>query len=235
MDIHSTVELHTGRTMPMLGLGTWELTEGTSRAVEQAVALGYRMIDTSGDYGTQPGVGRALKNGIGRDNIFLVTKIEEDEDAYKATRRNLDELGEEYVNLMLIHRPPENGAGVHLWEGLIRARDEGMARDIGVSNYSIAEMRELHKTTGELPTVNQIEWSPFGWSREMLQWSRDNGVVLQAYSPLTRGRAQSHYGSSPSSCRASPAARIPSRSAVSRSIRPHIRSQSTKTSSSARA
>ncbi len=187
MDIHSTVELHTGRTMPMLGLGTWELTEGTSRAVEQAVALGYRMIDTSGDYGTQPGVGRALKNGIGRDNIFLVTKIEEDEDAYEATRRNLDELGEEYVNLMLIHRPPENGAGVHLWEGLIRARDEGMARDIGVSNYSIAEMRELHKTTGELPTVNQIEWSPFGWSREMLQWSRDNGVVLQAYSPLTRG------------------------------------------------
>lgn len=188
MDIHSTVDLHTGRTMPALGLGTWELTDGTSRAVEQALALGYRMIDTSGDYGTQPGVGEALRNGgPSRDSIYLITKIEEDEDAYEATRRNLDELDQPYVNLMLVHRPPERGAGVHLWEGLIRAREEGLARDIGVSNYSIAEMRELQKTTGQLPTVNQIEWSPFGWSEEMQDWCRENGVVLQAYSPLTRG------------------------------------------------
>jgi diketogulonate reductase-like aldo/keto reductase len=189
MNIDSIVTLHTGRTMPVLGLGTWQLRNDTAGTIEEALRLGYRQIDTSGDYGTQPGVGEALRRtDVDRDEIYLVTKVEEDEDAYDATRRNLDELGQEYADLMLIHRPPRTGAGVDLWEGLIRARDEGWTRDIGVSNYSAEQIEELMRATGETPAVNQIEWTPFGWSRELLDWSMERGIVIQAYSPLTRGR-----------------------------------------------
>jgi diketogulonate reductase-like aldo/keto reductase len=185
----SNVELRTGRSMPVLGLGTWQLNDDTAGTVEEALRLGYRQIDTSGDYGTQPGIGDAMsRTDVPRSEIFLVTKVEENEDAYDATRRNLEELGQEYADLMLIHRPPRTGAGVELWEGLIRARDEGLAVDIGVSNYSIEQIDELIRSTGETPAVNQVEWSPFGWSREMLDYSGEHGIVIQAYSPLTRAR-----------------------------------------------
>ena len=175
--------------MPTLGLGTWQLTHDTAGTVEEALRLGYRMIDTSGDYGTQPGIGGALRQtDVRREDIYLVTKVEEDEDAYEATRRNLDELGLDFADLMLIHRPPLFGAGQELWEGLIRARDEGLTRDIGVSNYSVEQMDELGRSSGETPAVNQIEWSPFGWSQEVLDWCSERGIVIQAYSPLTRGQ-----------------------------------------------
>jgi len=181
--------LPSGNRMPVLGLGTWQLHRDTAGTVEEAIRRGYRMIDTSGDYGTQPGVGEGIRrSGMDREAIYLVTKVEEDEDSYEATRRNLGELQLEWADLMLIHRPPRSGAGVDLWEGLIRARDEGLARDIGVSNYTIGQMEELTRATGETPSVNQIEWSPFGWSPDMLHWCRERGVVIQAYSPLTRGR-----------------------------------------------
>lgn len=189
MNENSTIKLRTGRDMPVMGLGTWQLNRDTAGTIEQALAMGYRMIDTSGDYGTQPGVGEGMRgSGLPRDQIYLVTKVEEDEDAYEATGRNLEELGLDHADLMLIHRPPRRGAGVELWRGLIRARDEGMARDIGVSNYSIEQMKELAEATGETPAVNQIEWTPFGWSPDMLEFCNAAHIVIQAYSPLTRAR-----------------------------------------------
>ena len=187
MDIHSTFSLHTGRDMPVLGLGTWLLTKDTPGTIAAAFELGYKMIDTSGDYGTQPGIGEGIrKSGIERDGFYLVTKVEEDDDAYEATERDLEELRLDYADLMLIHRPPRSGAGVDLWKGLIRAREDGLTRDIGVSNYSIEEMNELIDGTGEMPTVNQIEWSPFGWSPDMLDYCKERQIIIQAYSPLTR-------------------------------------------------
>ncbi|MGH2382490.1 MAG: aldo/keto reductase [Candidatus Limnocylindria bacterium] len=189
MNTDARVRLHTGRSMPVLGLGTWQLNDDTAGTVDEALRQGSRMIDTSGDYGTQPGVGEAMRRtDLDRDQIYLVTKVEEDEDAYEATRRNLDELGLEQADLMLIHRPPPSGAGEDLWRGLIRARDEGLARDIGVSNYSVEQIEELVRATGETPAVNQVEWSPFDWSRDLLDWSTERGIVIQAYSPLTRGK-----------------------------------------------
>ncbi len=188
MKLSSTVTLHTGHTMPILGLGTWKLTEETAGIIKKALELGYPMIDTSGDYGTQPGIGEGLKqSGVGRADYYLVTKIEEDDDAYEATKKNLQELGLEYADLVLIHRPPERGVGVELWKGLMRARDEGMAKDIGVSNYSVEQLQELINETGEVPAVNQIEWTPFGHSKGMLGYCQENGIIIQAYSPLTRG------------------------------------------------
>jgi 2,5-diketo-D-gluconate reductase A len=185
----TTVPLLTGRGMPVIGLGTWQLRHDTAGTVAEALRIGYRMIDTSGDYGTQPGVGEGMRrSGLDRDQIYLVTKVEEYQDAYEATANNLRELRLEWADLMLIHRPPPRGSGVALWEGLMRARDEGLTRDIGVSNYTTEQIEELIRATGETPAVNQIEWSPFGWSREVLEYCRERGIVIQAYSPLTRGR-----------------------------------------------
>lgn len=206
MDPASTLTLHTGRRMPVLGLGTWQLTRDTAGTIEAALALGYRMIDTSGDYGTQPGIGEGLRrSGIDREKLYLTTKVEETDDAYRATRQDLHELGMEQADLMLIHRPPPSGAGEALWEGLIRARDEGLTRDIGVSNYSTDLIEQLIRASGQVPAVNQIEWSPLGHSREMLAYCQARGIVIQAYSPLTRARRldderltaiAEHYGKS---------------------------------------
>lgn len=182
-----TVPLRTGRQMPVLGLGTWQLTDDTAGTVDAAIGFGYRLIDTSGDYGTQPGIAEALRRtDVERDQLYLVTKVEEDEDAHQATRDRLRELDVDRVDLMLIHRPPATGAGVDLWRGLQRARDEGLTLDIGVSNYSIDQMEEIADASGEVPAVNQIEWSPFGWSEQMLDHCNDRGILIQAYSPLTR-------------------------------------------------
>jgi 2,5-diketo-D-gluconate reductase A len=173
--------------MPVLGLGTWQLTNDTAGMIEAALQLGYRLIDTSGDYGTQPGIGEAIRrSGIGRSGFYLATKVEETDDAYAATRKNLGELGLDHADLMLIHRPPPSGAGEDLWRGLSKAREDGLAKDIGVSNYSVELIDALIEATGDVPTVNQIEWSPFGYSDEMLLYAREKHIVIQAYSPLTR-------------------------------------------------
>ena len=191
MDLNpqSTVTLHTGRKMPVIGLGTWKLTDNTAEDVEFAINLGYRMIDTSGDYGTEPGIAEALAQaGVDRPSLYLVTKVEEYENAYESAQKNVSELQLGSADLILIHRPPMNGAGEALWEGLVRAQDKGIARDIGVSNYSIDQIRQLHESTGVMPSVNQIEWTPFGYSSEMLEFCKNNRIIIQAYSPLTRAQ-----------------------------------------------
>jgi len=189
MDTNAKMLLHTGRRMPALGLGTWQLTDDTAGTVEAALDLGYRLIDTSSDYGTQPGIGEGFRrSGLDRSELYLVAKVEETDAAYDATRRYLDEMGLDYADLMLIHRPPPHGAGEELWEGLIRAKEDGLAIDIGVSNYSAPLIDALVEATGEVPTVNQIEWSPFGYSEDMRRHADEKGIVIQAYSPLTRGK-----------------------------------------------
>jgi diketogulonate reductase-like aldo/keto reductase len=183
----ATVTLHSGSAMPTLGLGTWQLNHHTAATVLQALEAGYRMIDTSADYHTQRGIGEALREFEGdREEVFIVTKIEDTDDAYEATRRNLAELKIDYADLVLVHRPPENGVGEGLWQELRRAKRDGLTRDIGVSNYTIEQIEELVYRTGELPVVNQVEWTPFGHSPRMLDFCHDNGIVIQAWGPLTR-------------------------------------------------
>jgi 2,5-diketo-D-gluconate reductase A len=185
----SVVTLRTGREMPVLGLGTWMLTSHTPESVQHAFELGYRMVDTSADYKTQPGIGKALRlHGAPRDSLYISMKVEPEEDGYDATRRNLDELKLSYADLVLIHRAPEKGVGEKLWEQLMRARAEGLVRDIGVCSYKIQQLRTLGENTGEMPAVHQIEWSPFGHSLDMLSFCRGQEIVVQAYSPLTRGK-----------------------------------------------
>lgn len=186
MNAQSRISLHSGSKMPIMGLGSWQLANA-AHVVAKALQLGYRLVDTSGDYGTQPDVGKGIKDcGLDRTDVYVVTKVGEHDDAYQATRKDLQELGLEYADLVLIHRPPEDDVGLELWQGLMRAKRQGLTKDIGVSNYSIDQIQALIDATGEVPVVNQIEWSPFGHSMEMLGYCQENGIIIQAYSPLTR-------------------------------------------------
>jgi 2,5-diketo-D-gluconate reductase A len=182
-----TFGLASGTRIPVMGLGTWQL-RGEGETVQRALELGYRLIDTSGDYGTQPAVGEGMRgSGLERQEIFLVTKVEETEDGYDATKDRLRDLQLDYADLMLIHRPPDKGAGEWIWEGLIRAKQEGLCREIGVSNYATDQIHAVTEATGERPAVNQIEWTPFGHTRGMLDYCREHEILIQSYSPLTRG------------------------------------------------
>jgi len=199
--------LPSGNRMPLLGLGTWHLNSHTVDTVCSALEQGYRMLDTAADYHTQRGIGDAIKAcGIERDSMYIITKVEPEEDAYAAIRKNLAQLKLNFVDLVLIHRPPEHGAGEVSWQGLRRAKREGLVHDIGVSSYSIDCIEELVYRTGEMPAVNQIEWSPFGHSPRMLDFCRDNDIIIQAWSPLTRatrlnddkiGAMAARYGKTP--------------------------------------
>ena len=185
----SVVTLRTGREMPVIGLGTWMLTSHTTESVQHAFELGYCMVDTSSDYMTQPGIGKALRRyDRPRASLFISMKVEPEDNGYEATRRNLEELKLAYVDLVLIHRAPEKGVGEKLWEQLMRARADGLTRDIGVCSYKIAQLKTLAESTGEMPAVHQLEWSPFGHSLDMLSFCRAQEIALQAYSPLTRGK-----------------------------------------------
>ena len=183
------IPLLSGNSMPILGLGTWMLTSHTTESVQHAFELGYRMVDTSADYMTQDGIGRAIRRfGAPRDSLFIVMKVEPEGNSYDATLKNLEELRLAYADLVLIHEAPEHGVGEPVWEGLMRARDDGLTRDIGVCSYKIDQLRTLAQNTGEWPAVHQLEWSPFDHSLDMLSFCNAQEIVLQAYAPLTRGK-----------------------------------------------
>jgi len=187
MNPNSTLNLRTGNAIPIMGLGTWQLTRDTAETILYALEQGYRLIDASSDYGTHPGIGEAIKKTeIPREELYIVTKVEETDNAHEASQAYIQEMGLEFADLILIHRPPRTGAGVGLWKGLIEARNDGFARDIGVSNYSIEQIEQLISATGEVPVINQIEWSPFGYSNEMYKYCQEKDIIIQTYSPLTR-------------------------------------------------
>ncbi len=207
MDKGSNIKLRSGNEMPVMGLGTWLMTRDTAETVLYGIELGYRLIDTAWDYGTQPAIGRAVRGSpVPREELYIETKVEETDDALEASQAYIEEMGLDYADMILIHRPPPTGPGVDLWEGLIEARARGFARDIGVSNYSVDQMEQLISATGEVPAVQQIEWSPFGHSRRMREYCEEKGIVIEAYSPLTRatrlgdetlGRVAEKYGKTP--------------------------------------
>lgn len=195
MDATSTIKLNSGHEMPVIGLGTWQLhNHHATDVVKQALELGYRLVDTSGNYGNQRQVGNGIKkSSVDREEIFVVNKVETTDEPYQVSKDFCKAMGLEYIDMMLLHWPARNDAdNVELFKGLIQARNEGFIKSIGVSNFSEAQIREVIDATGEVPSVNQIEWSPFGHSMDMLEFCRDEGIVIQAYSPLTR--AHELYG-----------------------------------------
>jgi 2,5-diketo-D-gluconate reductase A len=181
-----TVTLAGGREMPLLGFGTWQITGRTAyEATLAALHTGYRHIDTATIYGNEAEVGRAVRDsGIPREEIFITTKVPPDRRSRerKTLDASLKALDTDYVDLWLIHWPPNGGAGKTMWDGMLKARNDGLARAVGVSNYTIAEIDELD----EVPAVNQIPWSPVDYDPQTVAGLRERGIVLEGYSALKR-------------------------------------------------
>jgi diketogulonate reductase-like aldo/keto reductase len=175
--------------MPLLGFGTWQATgEAGYKAVLAALDAGYRHIDTATMYGNEAEVGRAIKESdLRREDIFVTTKLPPDRvgrerETIEASLRALDT---DYLDLWLIHWPPSSpGDSLPVWRELLAARNEGLTRTVGVSNYSISQIDELIQATEEIPAVNQIRWSPSLYDRQTHGAHRDRGVVLEGYSPF---------------------------------------------------
>ncbi|MEO5841035.1 MAG: aldo/keto reductase [Acidimicrobiales bacterium] len=179
-----------GRTIPVLGLGVWQVRDGRQcvNAVRWALEAGYRHIDTAQAYGNEQSVGRALKDsGIPRADVFITTKFYPgSKDPAAEVTSSLKRLGVDYVDLYLIHWP-QRGA-TWAWPGMERAQALGHARSIGVSNFSVAELDELAAVANVAPVVNQVQVSPFEYRRALIRQGRERGIVTEAYSPLGTGR-----------------------------------------------
>ena len=182
------MELASGATMPLLGLGTWQARgRGAVDAVRYALEVGYRHIDTATMYGNERQVGQAVaESGVPRAELFVTTKLPQSHAGRE--RETLEEslaaLGFEHVDLWLIHWPPGGSPRPDVWERLLELQGEGLAREVGVSNYSLRQIDELERAAGRLPAVNQIEWSPALFDRDVLEGHRSRGVQLEGYSPL---------------------------------------------------
>ena len=184
---------HDGRQAPTLGLGTWQIQDDSvAEVVCQAVALGYRSIDTAAIYKNEKGVGRGIKEcGVAREELFITTKLWNDAHAHGLSRPafedSLERLGLDYVDLYLIHWPaPREALFVQAWEALIQLRDEGLAKSIGVCNFNAEQLQELLDETGVLPVVNQVELHPRFQQTELRQYHAENDIVTEAWGPIAR-------------------------------------------------
>jgi diketogulonate reductase-like aldo/keto reductase len=183
-----TVALPGEVAMPLMGLGTWGLRGRRGYdAISFALAVGYRHIDTATMYANEAEVGRALRDsGLPRDDVFVTTKLPPGSAGREreTLAASLRALGTDHVDLWLVHWPPGGRARPHTWRELLALHDQGWARAVGVSNYSISQLDELVDATGRAPAVNQIPWSPRRHDPRLLAEHRRRGVVVEGYSPL---------------------------------------------------
>jgi diketogulonate reductase-like aldo/keto reductase len=182
--------LSDGRELPLLGLGVWQVGKGREcvKAVRCALELGYRHIDTAQAYGNEESVGKGMReSGVARDEVFVTTKFHPaHRDPAAELEKSLERLALDYVDLYLVHWP--EGGPVWAWPGMERAREAGHARSIGVSNFSVDELRQLLATTVTPPVVNQVQFSPYEFRNGLLSWCDGKGIALEAYSTLGTGR-----------------------------------------------
>jgi 2,5-diketo-D-gluconate reductase A len=174
--------------MPMIGFGTWQLRGRAGReALRSALEAGYRHIDTATMYGNEADVGHAVAaSGLARDEVFITTKLPSGRAGRERATlaASLRALGTSYVDLWLVHWPPPGRMLVPVWREFLALRDDGRARAIGVSNYSLAQIDRLTEATGQAPAVNQIPWSPARYNAALLAGHRERGVAVEGYSPL---------------------------------------------------
>ena len=194
----SRLPLNDGSKIPLLGLGVWQAAPGkeTRKAVAYALECGYRLIDTAQMYGNERDVGIAVReSGLPREDVFVTTKLWNSDHGYDAALRAFEasrrDLGLDYVDLYLIHWPVPR-LRHESWKALLKLKQDGLARSIGVSNYTIPHLQELLPATSIPPSVNQVEFHPFLYQRELLEFCKAHRIQLEAYSPLTRGRRLKH-------------------------------------------
>ncbi len=178
-----------GGRMPQVGFGTWRLRADQARAaVREALAVGYRHLDTATMYGNEDEIGQALADsGVDRADVFLTTKIRPSDIGKERAvlHHSLRGLGTDYLDLWLVHWPPSRGAdGRELWNELLAIKAEGYVMDVGVSNYSLTEIDQLTTSTGQAPAVNQIDWGPTRYDASVLAGHAERGIAVEGYSGL---------------------------------------------------
>jgi len=191
--IDTRIKLNNGLEMPLFGLGTYEADIGKNarNAVLYALEIGYRLFDTARIYGNEREIGEALRESeVPRDEVFITTKLWNSdhgyENAIEACERSLRRLGLSYVDLYLIHWP-EEGLRNESWRALETLLEKGKCLAIGVSNYMIWHLEELLANSSTVPAVNQVEFSPFLYQKELLEFCHSHSIWLEGYSPLTNG------------------------------------------------
>jgi len=191
-----TLTLAGGASIPVLGLGTWPMSDDEAEtSVARAIALGYRLFDTAYQYGNEIGVGRGVRvGGLPRKQVFVTTKLNGEwhgvDGAREALHASLDRLGFDYVDLYLIHWPmPRQDRYVQAWESLLKLREEGLARAVGVSNFKPAHIDRLLEATGIAPEVNQVELNPTVTRAALRAYDAGRGIATQSWSPLGQGGA----------------------------------------------
>lgn len=197
MQIDTRHTLNDGRAMPMFGLGVWRAGAGETRtAVGTALAHGYRLVDTAAMYGNEAEVGQAVReSGLAREDVWVTTKLWNSDQGYdpamraaEASHKKLD-LGP--IDLYLIHYPVARKR-LESWRALRQLQADGLVRSIGVSNFTVRHLEELIADAGVVPTVNQVEFHPFLYQKELLDYCKSKGILLQAYCPLTQGERLDH-------------------------------------------
>ncbi len=186
--------LNDGHAMPQLGTGIWQIEDAATPAVVgEALRRGYRLIDGAAAYKNEAGMGRGIRDSdVPRDQIFVTSKLWNDAQGHDAALRafdaTMDRCGLDYLDLYLIHWPlPAMDAYVDSWKALIRLRDEGRVRSIGVANFHEPHLRRLIDETGVAPALNQIELHPSLTQERMRTVNKQLGIVTQSWTPLGRG------------------------------------------------
>lgn len=204
LTLQSSVLLDNGMAIPRLGLGVWKVPDGKAvyGAVTWALQAGYRHIDTAMIYRNETGVGRALAaSKIPREEIFVTTKLWIADQGYDTALAAIDaslaRLGLNYVDLYLIHWPFANEEKTAekrtaTWSAMEEILKAGKARAIGVSNYTIKHLEEMKSYANVMPAVNQVEFHPFLYQKDLLEYCRKNHIGLEAYSPLMHGKRMDH-------------------------------------------
>jgi 2,5-diketo-D-gluconate reductase A len=189
------VEMNDGRSIPVIGFGVWQVPDDVVvDATVKALEVGYRHIDTAYLYHNERGVGEALRRSeLDRNDVFVTTKVWNTDHGYDQTLRAFDKstglLGIDEVDLYLIHWPtPARDVYLDSWRALIRLREEGRARSIGVSNFHDAHLRKIVDETGVIPAINQIELHPWLPQTELRDIDTRLGIKTEAWSPLGSGR-----------------------------------------------
>ncbi|APX73793.1 2,5-diketo-D-gluconic acid reductase A [Achromobacter insolitus] len=188
------VKLNDGSKIPQLGLGVWQVPNDQAAAsVKEALAAGYRSVDTAAIYGNEAGVGAGLRAaGVARKDLFITTKLWNDrhgyDEAHKAMDESLEKLGLAYVDLYLIHWPVAGSTKfVDAWKAMIEMKEDGRARSIGVSNFTQANLERLIDASGVTPSVNQVELHPGFTQRALRAFHARHGIATESWSPLAQG------------------------------------------------
>ena len=190
-----SVALNDENSIPALGLGVGELSDAeTERSVSTALEIGIRLIDTAAAYGNEAAVGRAIAaSGIPRAEIFVTTKLATSDQGFRAAqdacRASAERLGTDYVDAYLIHWPAgDPGVYLHSWGGMLKLRDDGVAKSIGVCNFSAEDLNNIIELTYVPPAINQIELHPLLNQAELRAANAEHDIVTEAYGPLGVGR-----------------------------------------------